>query len=83
MIQVYYSSPAPSEKIIKETVVEVKGEIPKPGIYIFEHSPTFKEAIEKAGGLKDRVSLESKSSSEILETGTLVTIQKVTPSPLV
>ena len=78
----YYSSPTPSERIAKEIVVEVQGEIQKPGVYIFEHPPTLKEAIEKAGGLNGKISYESKSSSEILETGALITVQRVTPSSL-
>jgi len=79
----YYFPPAPSEEIAKEIVIEARGEVRNPGVYIFQHSPTLKEAIEKAGGLKEKVSLEFKSSSEILETGALITIQRTTPSPLV
>jgi competence protein ComEA len=77
----YYSSSDLSEKIAKEVILEVRGEIPKPGVYLFEHPPTLKEAIERAGGFNEKVSLESRSSSEILETGTLITIQRKTPSP--
>ncbi|MBM4348022.1 MAG: hypothetical protein FJ107_07805 [Deltaproteobacteria bacterium] len=79
----YHLSPPPSEKITKEIAIEVQGEIRNPGIYIFKHPPTLKEAIEKAGGLIEKVSLESKSFSVILETGALINIQRAVPSPLV
>lgn len=78
----YISPPAPSEEITQEIVIEVLGEVRKPGIYIFQHSPTLKEALDKAGALNEEVPLKSKSSLEILSTGTLITIQKVIPSPL-
>jgi competence protein ComEA len=78
----YYSPPAPSEEITKEIVVEIQGEAQNPGVYIFRSSPTLKEALDKAGALNEEVPLKSKSSLEILETGTLITIQRVTPSPL-
>lgn len=78
----YISPPAPSEEITKEIVIEVLGDVRKPGIYIFQHSPTLKEALDKAGALNEEVPLKSKSSLEILSTGTLITIQKVIPSPL-
>jgi competence protein ComEA len=72
----YYHSPLPPEEIIKETVVEVLGEIQKPGIYIFKNPPTLREAIEKAGGLKETAQFDSISSTEVLETGTLLTVTK-------
>jgi competence protein ComEA len=78
----YYSPPAPSEEITKEIVVEIQGEAQNPGVYIFRSSPTLKEALDKAVALNEEVPLKSKSSLEILETGTLITIQRVTPSPL-
>ncbi len=72
----YHRSPLPPEETLKETVVEVQGEIPKPGIYIFEHPPTLKVAIEKAGGLKAPGLLDQDSFSEPLRTGTLLNIRK-------
>jgi hypothetical protein len=79
----YYSPSAPSEEIVKEIVVEIQGEVRSPGFYMFRHSPTLREALDKSGGLNEKGSLEFKSSLEILETGALITIQRVTPSPLV
>ena len=72
----YYHSPLPPEEIIKEIVVEVLGEIQKPGIYIFKSPPTIKEVLEKAGGLKEAANFDEKPSSEFLETGTLLNVRR-------
>jgi competence protein ComEA len=72
----YYFSPAPAEKITKEVVVEVRGEIRKPGVYIFGHPPTLKEAIEKAGGFKEPFLLNEIPFSEPLGTGALLNVRK-------
>jgi len=70
----YHPLPSPSEEIVKEIVIEVSGEVRNPGVYLFQNPPTLKEAIERAGGLKEPAIIEMASSSEILETGTLLTI---------
>jgi competence protein ComEA len=72
----YHPHSIPSKKTLKEFVVEVMGEVRKPGIYIFENPPTLNEAIEKAGGLKEAVLFDTLSSSEALETGTLIAVVK-------
>jgi len=72
----YDHSTLPPEEIVKEIVIEVSGEIQKPGIYIFKNPPTLREAIEKAGGLKETAQFDSISSTEVLETGTLLTVTK-------
>jgi len=64
------------EKPVREFVVEVSGEVRKPGIYIFHHLPTLKEAIEKAEGLLEEALFDEKNLSETLETGTLVHVMK-------
>jgi len=74
----YYHSPLPPEETLKEIVVEVLGEIHKPGIYIFKNPPTLKEVLEKAGGLKEAANFDKNSPSEVLDTGTLLNIQKET-----
>jgi len=66
----------PSEEFTKEVVVEVAGEVQNPGIYLFQNPPTLKEVIEKAGGLKETAQFDTASFSEILETGTLLTVTK-------
>ena len=76
----YYSLPSPSEEITQEIVIEVLGEVRKPGVHIFQHSPTLKEALQKAGGLKEPALLDTAISSEVLETGTLLTIVKESPA---
>jgi competence protein ComEA len=80
----YHPIPYPSEEFVQEIVVEVSGEVRNPGIYIFQNPPTLKEAIEKAGGLKEPAKFDSPSSQEVLETGTLLTVMKesstITPS---
>jgi len=57
----------------------VLGEVRKPGLYLFQKPPTLKETIGKAGGLKEPAHLDTDSSAEILETGTLVTVMKEPP----
>ena len=72
----YHPFPSPSKAPAEEVVVEVSGDVQSPGIYIFSHSPTLAEAIEKAGGVKDSSSPNINSISETLETGTLITVVK-------
>jgi competence protein ComEA len=74
----FYYSPSPSspEQMIREIVVEVSGEVRNPGVYLFQNPPTLKEAIEMAGGLKETAHFDTASSSEILETGTLLAVEK-------
>jgi competence protein ComEA len=72
----YYRPPFSPEEVYKEVVIEVLGEVQKPGIYIFKNPPTMKEAIVKAGGLMENTSLEQLSSSEILETGTQLELSR-------
>jgi competence protein ComEA len=61
---------------VKEVVVEVSGEVHHPGVYLFQNPPTLREAIERAGGLKEIAQFDATSPSEILETGTLLVITK-------
>jgi competence ComEA-like helix-hairpin-helix protein len=81
----YHPHLIPSEKIFREFVVEVMGEVPNPGIYVFKNPPTLKEAIEKAGGLREAALFDTPSSTEALETGTLIAVAKesriIPPSP--
>jgi len=81
----FYHPALPPEEIYQEIAVEVLGEVRKPGLYLFQKPPTLKETIGKAGGLKEPAHLDTDSSAEILETGTLVTItkesQKIPPYP--
>lgn len=74
----FYHPPSPSsEELVKEVVVEVSGEVRSPGVYLFQYSPTLREAVERAGGLKETVQFEDgTSSSETLETGTLLTVAR-------
>jgi len=70
------------EEIVREIVVEVSGEVQSPGIYIFRNPPTLRESIEKAGGLKGPAIFDKDSFSEILETGTLLTIKRESPQEI-
>ena len=72
----YFPLPSSPERVIKEIVVEVLGEVRNPGVYLFQNPPTLKEAIERAGGLKETAQFHATSSSEILETGTLLVVEK-------
>ena len=82
----FYHPPSPSsEELVKEVVIEVSGEVQSPGVYLFQNSPTLGEAVERAGGLKETVQFDGTSSSETLETGTLLTVARkcsqLPPSP--
>jgi len=73
----FYHHPSPGpEAIAKEFVVEVSGEIRNPGVYLFPNPPTLREAIERAGGLKETARMDISPNSEILETGTLLTVSR-------
>src|SRR4030043_1245353 len=72
----YHPRSSPSEEFVKEIVVEVSGEMRNPCIYIFQNPPTLREAIQRAGGLKETAQFDSISSTEVLETGTLLTVTK-------
>ena len=74
----FYYSPLPSspEQVLREIVVEVTGEVRNPGVYLFENPPGLKEVIERAGGLKETARFDTTSSSEILETGTLLVVER-------
>lgn len=73
----YYHPPlSPPEENVREIVVEVLGEVQKPGIYIFQTPPTLREAIDRAGSLKEIAHFDISSSPEVLETGTLLTVVK-------
>lgn len=75
-IKFYHSPSVPSEKIIKEVVIEVLGEVRNPGVYVFHRSPTLREAIDKAGGLMESAMVDQDSISELLRTGALVNVRK-------
>jgi competence protein ComEA len=77
----FYYPPFPpsSEGFVKEVVVEVSGEVLNPGVYLFQNPPTLREAIERAGGLKETAQFDTLSSSTSLETGTLLVVRKESP----
>lgn len=72
----YYRPPSAPEETYQEVVIEIVGEVQKPGLYIFKNPPTLIEAVEKAGGLKESARFEGNQSSELLETGTLLTVSR-------
>ena len=72
----YYRSPSPPEEVYKEVLVEVLGEVQKPGIYLFKLRPTLKEAIERAGGLMEPALFDMATSSQPLETGSLINVAR-------
>jgi len=73
----YFHPPSrPSEEVFREIIIEVTGEVNKAGTYIFRNAPTLKEVIEKAGGFKEPILLDTATSSEVLETGTLLNVLK-------
>lgn len=72
----YYRSHLPHVEFTQEIAVEILGEVNKPGLYIFKHSPTLGEAIQRAGGLKEYALFDEESSSKVLESGTLINVEK-------
>jgi competence protein ComEA len=66
----------PSGEPEKEVVVEVLGEVRQPGIYLYQDPPKLRQAIERAGGLKETAQFDATLSSTILETGTLLTVTR-------
>lgn len=76
-IKFYYPSSSRTEVAFKEFVVEVEGEVRKPGIYTFPDSPRLKEVLEKAGGLKVPAWMDEDTSSSPLKSGALITVQPI------
>ena len=72
----YHPRPTLSEESANDSVVEVSGEVRQPGIYLFRNPPNLREAIERAGGLKESAPLDTNFSSKIVETGALVTVTR-------
>ena len=72
----YYPPSPPSGEPVREVVVEVLGEVRQPGIYLYHNAPNLREAIKRAGGLKEAAQFDTTFSSTILETGTLLTVTK-------
>ena len=72
----YQPQPVLSEESAKETVIEVLGEVRQPGIYLYQNPPNLREAIERAGGLKETAQFDTTLASTILETGTLLTVTR-------
>jgi competence protein ComEA len=82
-LKFYYHPPsAPFGELPNEVVVEVSGQVRQPGIYFYPSPPKLKEAIERAGGLKEIAQFNSTLSSTILETGTLLTVTREPSAPL-
>jgi len=75
-LKFYFYRSLPPEETYQEVVVEIVGEVKKPGVYVFKTPPTLIEAVEKAGGLKENVLLDRGVVSEIIETGTLMNVAR-------
>jgi len=78
-LKFYFHPSLPPDETYQEVVVEILGEVQKPGIYVFKTPPVLIEAVEKAGGLKESARFEGIQSSEVLKTGTLLNVSKVSP----
>lgn len=72
----YHSSQSPEAPVMREFVVEVSGEVQNPGLYLFRAPPTLKEAIERAGALKQTAQTDILPNSEPLDTGTLLVVSR-------
>ncbi len=78
-IRFYHTTHIPQYVVHKEIAIEVSGDVKRPGIYLFNSQPTLGEAIQMAGGFKEAVFFDPSLSQEILESGTLVRVQKESP----
>ena len=67
---------APPEEVYNEFVVEVSGAVVNPGIHLFRYPPTIAEVIGRAGGFQERLPYDGTPLSEVLETGTLITVTR-------
>jgi competence protein ComEA len=74
----YYPTPPPPQEDVTEIVVEIVGAVRHPGVYLFQNLPTLEDAIERAGNTKESAIFD-KDSSEIVETGTLLTVVRESP----
>lgn len=81
-LKFFYHPCPPLEPTGQEMVVEIEGEIQEPGIYLFKDRPTLGEVIKKAGGLKETIRFPEEFSSERLNTGTLITVEKRSPEQI-
>ena len=81
-LKFYFHRSLPPEETYQEVVVEILGEVQKPGVYIFKNPPTLIEAVEKAGGFKESAGFERTQFSEVLKTGTLLNVSKESPKEL-
>jgi DNA uptake protein ComE-like DNA-binding protein len=77
----FYDHPSlpASEENGREVVVEILGEVRKPGIHLFSAPPSLWEAIAKAGGTREETPFEKGAFTEALEAGTLVTVEREPP----
>ena len=66
----------PPEEVYKEFVVEVSGAVTHPGVRLFRHPPTIAEVIGSAGGFQERLPQSGDPLSDVLETGTLITVTR-------
>jgi competence protein ComEA len=66
----------------KEFVIEISGEVDQPGIYFFPSPPTLQEALARAGSGEGLPRVEDRSHSELLRTGTLLTVARTSDGTL-
>ena len=73
----YIPSLLPSPEVSRtEIVIEVLGDVAKPGIHFFQNSPTVMDALHAAGDVQGTLVL-TESQPEGLEAGTSLTVTKV------
>ena len=66
----------PPEEVYKEFVVEVSGAVTHPGVHLFRYPPTIAEVIGRAGDFQESLPHDSPPLSDVLETGTLITVTR-------
>ena len=66
----------PPEEVYKEFVVELSGAVTHPGVHLFRYPPTIAEVIGRSGGFQGRLPHDGDPLSDVLETGTLITVTR-------
>ena len=80
----FRASPASTDVALpsKEFVVEISGDVDQPGIYFFHTPPTIREVLTRADGWEEASGARDGLHSELLRTGTLLTVARTSDGNL-
>lgn len=57
-----------------QVYIDISGEVKKPGVYRFDHTPRLVEVVKKAGGLTKKADQASVNQAQMVEDGTQIII---------